>query len=43
MIKYQQEVIRLLEEVSKSEKISLKEVKLIYTDLFTFLIEEFSQ
>lgn len=43
MVKYQQEVIRILEEVSKAENISLKETKLIYNDVFNFLINEFSE
>jgi len=39
----QQEVVRVLTEISKRHNISYKDAKSIYCDVFVFLEEEFSK
>jgi|TARA_R110000868_G_scaffold386659_1_gene655030 hypothetical protein len=39
----QQEVVKVLGEISKKHGISYKETKIIYSDVFAFLVEQFSK
>lgn len=43
MVRLQDEVIRRLTDIAKRNNVSYTEVKAIYSDLFEFLISQFSE